>query len=1047
MFLNQTVPPPFINGWSVIFFGGDVNLGRRMNWNLYGKPFGDLQIMSEADLRIVNLECVVAAQGSQGIDKGEGCPYYYHARPEQINLLAAAKIDVVLTANNHSKDYYEAALLKQNDYLDRAGILHCGTGKNFNEAARPLFVKVRDIVVALFNVDATMKPFAATEDTPGTFYLPPDKPELWKKFFAEKIAAAHKKADVVLVAPHWGPNNVAEPTEPVKVLGKILIDCGADGVLGCHSHLLHGVETYKQRPIIYDAGNFLFDSNSSLGGGFSLVLSKRGVEEIFFVPLTIGYCRIFPSPFEQSDKITEQFLDACRKLNTEGRAIRRDLIKLKFEPPKRAEKILEPVELSKPKRGEIIPPMIEPLPEWTPAKVPDDAALEPQQFGAVKLIGCRVPPECLLLKRRKMLYVETWWTLAEPTAKDLKFRIVGVPTVENSMANIGAGMEHQACDWLWPTNRWKAGVIYYEKFGLRLPYLKQLVNGDVALKISVFDDKTELGEYTFPTKIQIQIPNRPAAAPAQMQTLPPPVFMPIIGDDLAAFQSAFKARNGVIFFMLRNLKANASGLELSALRRATLFKNYLGCNVFLLTNEYQNNLFENFAAYKADGVLLNMYDYFQGINRAVAKPREVHIQNIPKDWKLEQGENFCRIRRQDGSLAMYCALTLANRRLSYINFFDENHKKFQRDTYDALGFLSRRQILDVESNAPVEEFYYKPDGSVAIKARYEIVDKKAQIKSLELVGKNLTVDHPRKLMRYWLEQLTANANRTYFLIGDRSPEYTRFYTQVKQRGLKNIFVLHQLHNLHVLENFDPMTAPTKRWYNFLTDQSFQSDAVISLTQKQRLDIIKRYGLNNAIVLPHAIIKNFIPASTKPEPYKIIMVGRLAEQKNPEKAIEAFKIVHDELPQATLHFYGLGNLMDKLKAMANSAGLGDAVIFEGFVNNMPEVYSSAALCILTSRYEGSPLVVQESLQNNCPVVAFDCNYGPSDSIINGVNGYLVPVDDIEAMADRIIKILSEPGLRDKLSANCAKSIERFSPEVVARLWANLFCKLMNNQPLN
>ena len=109
--------------------------------------------------------------------------------------------------------------------------------------------------------------------------------------------------------------------------------------------------------------------------------------------------------------------------------------------------------------------------------------------------------------------------------------------------------------------------------------------------------------------------------------------------------------------------------------------------------------------------------------------------------------------------------------------------------------------------------------------------------------------------------------------------------------------------------------------------------------------------------------------------------------------------------------------------------------------MDEVYSSAALCILTSRFEGSPLVIQESLQHNCPVVSFDCTYGPSDSIVNGVNGYLVPVGDAEAMADRIIKILTEPGLREKLSANCAKSIEKFYPEVVARQWAKLFCNFM------
>ncbi len=1045
MFLNQTIPAPYMKGWSVIFFGGDVNLGRRTNWNFHERPFGNLQIMTEADLRIVNLECVVAAQGRQGIDKRETGPYYYHARPEQINLLTEANIDVALTANNHSLDYYEAALLEQNNYLDRAGILHCGTGKNFDEAATPLFVKVRDIVVAIFNVDATMRPYAATADKIGTFYLPPDKPELWREFFTEKIADAHKKADVVLVAPHWGPNNVPEPTAPIKVLGKVLIDCGADGVLGCHSHLLHGVETYKNRPIIYDAGNFLFDSNPGRGGAFSILLSKRGVEEIFFVPLTIGYCETFPADEESANKICAEFSTACRKLKTEPIILRNDLIKLKFEPPNRAEKILEPVEISSSQRGEIIPSMTEPLPEWTPDKVPDDAIIESKQFGAVKLIGCRVPPECLLMKKRQMLYVETWWTLAEPTDKDLTIKILGVPAIRGSMPNFGAGMDHQACDWLWPTNRWKMGVIYYERFGLRPPGLSQLVNVDLSLQISVLEDKFTLGKYVYPTKLQLQIPNRPSPVPELINQ--PVITSEIVNDvEIDKFKHAFRNKNGVIFFMLRNLKAKASGLELSALRRATLFKNYLGCDVFLLMNEYQNNLYENFAAYKSNGILLNMYDYFQGINRAVEKPRKIYIQNIPKDWKIEEGENFYRIYRQDGSLAMYCTLTPANQRLSYINFFDEKNKKFQRDNYDALGFLSRRQILDIESGAQKEEFYYKPDGSVAIKANYDIVDKKPQIKSLELVGKNLIVDHPRKLMRYWLEQLTSDKTRTYFLIGDRSPEYTRFYTQVKQRRLKNIFVIHQLHSLHVLADFNPMTAPTKRWYNFLTDQNLQSDAVITLTKQQKIDISNRYGLKNVTVIPHAM-RGQISSQITPDPYKIIAVGRLVEEKGSDKILEAFKIVHKQLPQTKLHFYGVGSMMTALKNNAEVARIGDSVIFEGFVNNIGEVFSSAALSVCASRCEGFALAVQESLQNNCPVVSFDCNYGPSDMISDGVNGYLVPVGDIQALSDRIIKILTEPGLRDKLAANCSKSVEKFSPEVVARQWANLFYKLMNNQEFN
>ena len=172
-----------------------------MNWQEHKKPFGNLKIMSDADLRIINLECVVANRGRQGIEKGEGGPYYFHARPEQINLLTDVDIDVVLTANNHSKDYYEEALLEQNELLDRVGILHVGSGANLEEASKILYTRANDLTVAIINVDSTMKPFAAKENLAGTFYLPLDQPELWKTTVGEMIAEARRHADIVLTAP------------------------------------------------------------------------------------------------------------------------------------------------------------------------------------------------------------------------------------------------------------------------------------------------------------------------------------------------------------------------------------------------------------------------------------------------------------------------------------------------------------------------------------------------------------------------------------------------------------------------------------------------------------------------------------------------------------------------------------------------------------------------------------------------------------------------------------------------------------------------------
>ena len=505
------------------------------------------------------------------------------------------------------------------------------------------------------------------------------------------------------------------------------------------------------------------------------------------------------------------------------------------------------------------------------------------------------------------------------------------------------------------------------------------------------------------------------------------------------FKREFKSKNGVMFFMLRNLKAIAAGLERSSLRRAELFKTHLGCEVSLLFNEYQPEAAKNVAKYHTGAKYLNMYDFFQSIERNVERERRAELPIIENDCTVNYFGSDMRVVRGN-RLLMYCAFDADTQKLRYINFFEDG-KKIRRDTYDPLGFLSRRQMLDRETEAPTEALYYRPDGSLAIKETYEIVDKKSALRSIEIVDKERAFKTSREAMKYWLEQLTADQSKTYFMVGDRSPEYTRFYIDAKKRDRKNIFVIHQLHSLHVLADFNPLTAPTKRWYNFLTDQTLKSDAIITLTERQKDDVVKRYDLHNVSVIPHAM-QDWSAVPIARDPFKIVMVGRLVEEKGPDKVLEAFKLVHAAIPQATLHFYGTGSMAEVLKQSAAAANLSQAVVFEGFNDKIDRVFRSAALSISASRNEGFALAVQESLQNSCPVVAFDCNYGPADMIEDGVNGYLVPVGDVNALAERIIKILSDRELQQKLSANSARKVEKYSQSIVAEKWARLFLTLMH-----
>lgn len=121
---------------------------------------------------------------------------------------------------------------------------------------------------------------------------------------------------------------------------------------------------------------------------------------------------------------------------------------------------------------------------------------------------------------------------------------------------------------------------------------------------------------------------------------------------------------------------------------------------------------------------------------------------------------------------------------------------------------------------------------------------------------------------------------------------------------------------------------------------------------------------------------------------LLCVGRLEKQKAFHYAIEGFAKLKDSQPNLRLKFVGQGSLEQDLKALCGRLGVRDRVDFEGFQSDMLPYYTQAKATLLTSLYEGFPNVLVESITLGIPVVAFDCPSGPSEIVVQGVNGYLV-----------------------------------------------------------
>ena len=235
-----------------VVFVGDIMLD-----DLPGKyvenghdPFaGFAAIFAASDVTIGNLECVVGTTG-QAEDK----PVVLRANPRVLPLLKKY-FSAVSLANNHSGDYGLQAFSQEIDLLDQAGIKYFGGGKEIRAAHMPVIFAVRGKRIAILGYDL-FKPrsFEALDDRPGTAWGEPD-------YIVADIKRAKElhKADIVIAYPHWGWEGEKWATLQQQSLARLMIDSGADAVIGGHPHVTQDIEIYKSKPIFYSLGNFVFD--------------------------------------------------------------------------------------------------------------------------------------------------------------------------------------------------------------------------------------------------------------------------------------------------------------------------------------------------------------------------------------------------------------------------------------------------------------------------------------------------------------------------------------------------------------------------------------------------------------------------------------------------------------------------------------------------------------------------------------------------------------------------------------------------------------------
>ncbi len=184
---------------------------------------------------------------------------------------------------------------------------------------------------------------------------------------------------------------------------------------------------------------------------------------------------------------------------------------------------------------------------------------------------------------------------------------------------------------------------------------------------------------------------------------------------------------------------------------------------------------------------------------------------------------------------------------------------------------------------------------------------------------------------------------------------------------------------------------------------------------------------------HNPIKEDLPTRSIKPYNEIVAVGRLVPQKNYQMLLDAFSHVHALYPQYTLRIFGQGNLLSDLQKYAQERQIDNFVFFEGFCTDVHEQIKNADIFVMTSNYEGMPNALMEAMAMGFPVISTDCPAGGPRELIDGKNGLLVPVGDVNAFSNAILKILHDPILKYNLCVNAKNIMETHTCAYITDQW--------------
>ena len=253
-------------------------------------------------------------------------------------------------------------------------------------------------------------------------------------------------------------------------------------------------------------------------------------------------------------------------------------------------------------------------------------------------------------------------------------------------------------------------------------------------------------------------------------------------------------------------------------------------------------------------------------------------------------------------------------------------------------------------------------------------------------------------------------------------------------GSKKVMELHQsklFHHQYNRSGLMGLADKVRAWMDERLVRKF--DRFVVLTEEDAGMWGEMPGIR---VIPNAanfIAEKYSDCSAK----RVIAVGRLDYQKSFDRLIQVWEKVHQQMPDWRLDIFGQGEWQEMLQGMIDERGLQETVKLNGPTKNIGQEYSESSMIVMSSHYEGFPMVMIEAMACGLPAVSFDFKCGPKDIIKERENGLVVPDGDIVGLAEAMMTLMKDDELRKRMGEEAKKVVETFSEAKVMDKWVRLY----------